>query len=191
MSTKNKKAQSNTVKTTISRVSTISGKEFERKTDCTQILIDDDYTENKISNCEDTYLSKKMDDKEITFVQFKFKKIMEMKFGKSVLRRPDEAFIIEKSDNITTIKILEKKNQTSIGAKLLAGPSLKEAYKKELGNNFNIEYAFCLNNYYKDLFESKTDKYVIMQEILKENNISIFYGEDADYFDKLKEWIDE
>ena len=36
---------------------------------------------------------------------------------------------------------------------------------------------------------SNKPKYNILLQILKEDNINVFYGLDDDYFDKLQEWI--
>lgn len=55
--------------------------------------------------------------------------------------------------------------------------------------DFKIEYAFCLNSFFKDKFESKSKKWEILYQILTENKIQIFYGEDNDYFDKINHWV--
>jgi hypothetical protein len=58
-----------------------------------------------------------------------------------------------------------------------------------MGENFSIEYAFCLSNFLKENINSDTKKYKTLKQILEESNINIFFGEDDDYFDKIYAWI--
>ena len=108
-----------------------------------------------------------------------------------IFRIPDEAYLINKDGNLT-LKILEKKNQNyagSVETKLWACPSLKREMQIVCGNNIKVEYAFCLSPYLKKQMLSNKPKYNILMQILKKNNIDVFYGLDDDYFDKLQEWI--
>jgi hypothetical protein len=54
---------------------------------------------------------------------------------------------------------------------------------------FDVSYAFCLSSFLQNKLESNTPKYNIIKEIMTEDNIKIFYGEDDKYFDNLYEWI--
>ena len=58
-----------------------------------------------------------------------------------------------------------------------------------MGENFSIEYAFCLSKYLGNKINSNTKKYKILKQILQESNINIFFGEDNDYYDKIYTWI--
>ena len=53
-----------------------------------------------------------------------------------------------------------------------------------------IEYAFCVSKFLQDKFQSNQLKYNNMLEILEEDNIKLFFGEDKDYFDLLFSWLE-
>ncbi len=110
-----------------------------------------------------------------------------------IFRNPDEAYIIEYKDGKKVIKILEKKNQNSEGSvetKLWAGPSLKREYEIILGNNFDVQYSYTVNDFLKQCILSNKKKYEVLNIILKENDIQVFFGDDEDYFELLNKWID-
>ena len=54
---------------------------------------------------------------------------------------------------------------------------------------FNFSYAFCISKFLQNKFESNHLKYNIFKEIMTEDDIKIFYGDDEAYFDILFEWI--
>ena len=54
---------------------------------------------------------------------------------------------------------------------------------------FNISYAFCVNKFLENKLLSNQIKYNIINEIINEDNITIFFGDDDNYFDNLYEWI--
>jgi hypothetical protein len=56
---------------------------------------------------------------------------------------------------------------------------------------FDVSYAFCLSLFLQNKLESNTPKYNIIKEIMIEDDIKIFYGEDDKYFDNLYEWINK
>jgi hypothetical protein len=56
-------------------------------------------------------------------------------------------------------------------------------------NTFIIEYAFCISKFLQNKFESNNIKYNIIKEIMLEDNIKIFYGEDDNYLDIIYDWI--
>ncbi len=163
----------------------VTGKSFEMVTCARDILLQNQFIKT-------TYISKIIDDKEIIYTsQNEFKKYVKDVHNIISLRIPDEAYIIKNNDKIT-IKILEKKNQTTDGSvetKLWASSSLKREYQIHFGDNFTIEYALCVNSFLKDRLQSNKKKYQILKQILNENDIHILYGNDNDYFDKLIEWI--
>ena len=52
-----------------------------------------------------------------------------------------------------------------------------------------VSYAFCVSTFLQNKLESDLIKYKIYKEIMNEDNIKMFYGEDKNYFDDLLEWI--
>ena len=99
--------------------------------------------------------------------------------------------IIEYNDDNYDIKILEKKEQHvdgSVETKLWSGPSLKREYELVLGDKFNVYYSFCVNSFLQKKLLSEDKKYIILNKILNENNILVFFGDDNDYFDKINNW---
>lgn len=131
-------------------------------------------------------------DKIITYLtQSYFKKYMFSTYGIKVHRHPDEAYIIQDlSNNIKTLKVLEKKEQKcegSVDVKLWAAPSLKREYELTLGHQFNVEYSLCINDYLTHKFNTQM-KYKILSKILKENGIHVFHF-DEHYYNNIEKWI--
>ena len=60
-------------------------------------------------------------------------------------------------------------------------------YEKMLStmNNLTVSYAFCVSKFLQDKFDSDQVKYKIIKEIMIEDDIKIFYGDDENYFDCL------
>lgn len=90
------------------------------------------------------------------------------------------------------IKILEKKEQSvkgSVEIKLWSGPSLKREYELVFGEDYIIEYAFCLSEFLENKLKSSELKYQILNKIFTETNITLLYGDNTDYYTKLDEWI--
>jgi hypothetical protein len=173
------------------------GKIFETKTNNYDRLINNGY--QQISLCKnpkkqtDYYLTKKVDDKTITFVlQTGLKKYMNMKYNIPIFRYPDEAFIIEYDDGKIVIKIIEKKEQHvdgSVETKLWSSPSLKREYELVLGERFNVEYCLCISEYLQRKITSGELKYVTLNHILYENGIKVLFGCDENYFQMFDEWF--
>ena len=93
-------------------------------------------------------------------------------------------------DGKITIKIIEVKNQNgsgSVDTKLLAAPMFVEEYKLMLSDwDIEIEYIFCLNNYFKKQFDDETNRYYQnLKIILKKYNIKYLFGEASDYFENI------
>jgi hypothetical protein len=171
----------------------VNGKSFEDKTDNKKRLLKIGYKESIINAKKEKskynfYLEK---DNMVYVTQNGFKTFCKKNYNIDAIRNPDEAYIIKK-DNKTIIKILEKKAQNmegSVETKLWACIGLKREYEIDFGENFIIEYAFCLSTFLQKKIESNDKKYIILKRILEENNIKILYGDDEDYFDKLDNWI--
>ena len=136
------------------------------------------------------YLSKDFQEYKIVYTsQHGLKKILKDKYDTELGWNPDEAYLIQR-DGKTTLKILEKKHQNtpgSVDTKLLAGPIIRDSYMMSVPADWEVEYAFSVNNYFRrNIFEN--DKKHIL-ELLTQYNIQVFFGEDEDYFDKLNAWI--
>jgi hypothetical protein len=172
-----------------------NGKGFEDYTNNEPILIDSGYEKIVLNpkNKNDYYLLKIFEDKKIIFTkQNAFKKYMKKIYNIDMVRKPDEAYIIDYNNGKKILKILEKKTQSVSGSvedKILCGVAYKREYELLLPNDFEIDYAFCLNNYLKNKIESDNIKYKVLNIILKENNISLFFGYEEHYFDALDSWI--
>ena len=90
------------------------------------------------------------------------------------------------------IKILEKKEQNVNGSaetKLWSSPSLKREYELVFGENFEIQYCLCVNKFLQNLLTSDGEKYVILNKILEESGVKMFFGEEESYFEHLDFWI--
>ena len=173
------------------------GKKFEELTNNEEQLFVKGYKKTLITSTKSKngyYLSKTVADKEITFViQGGLKLYMEKEYNIKLFRCPDEAYIVKRLNDPTrhVLKILEKKEQHvdgSVETKLWSGVALKREYEL-MCPDFEICYAFCLSSFLKDKFNSEDKKYKVLNQIFKENNIEVFFGEDADYFEKINEWI--
>jgi len=60
-----------------------------------------------------------------------------------------------------------------------------------LNNKFIVSYAFCVSKFLQNKLESDNTKYKIIKEIMAQDNIQVFYGDDDNYFDLLYEWINK
>ena len=136
---------------------------------------------------------KKYQDKQVSFVlQSNLKTYMKIKYNINLFRFPDEAYVIEFTNGKKIVIIIEKKEQKvegSVETKLWSGPSLKREYEIVLGEQFEVYYCFCVNDFFKKKFTSNEIKYNILKTILTENNINILYGDDEDYFKHLNLWL--
>ena len=77
----------------------------------------------------------------------------------------------------------------SVETKLWSGPSLKREYEIVLEKEFEVHYAFCVNEFLKKKLISNEKKYTVLNTILNENNIFIMFGDDENYFEKLDKWV--
>lgn len=173
----------------------ISGKSFEAKTDNEDNLLNLGFVKTTLNDTKNGYyLEKHYKDKSIVYVsQSGLKTYMKGKYDIDMFRCPDEAYIITyKRRKHIVIKILEKKAQNGSGSvetKLWAGNSLKREYMLVLGNMFKVEYAFTLSSYLENKIKSNHEKYNILNKILNEDNINVFYGDSTDYINNINNWI--
>ena len=121
---------------------------------------------------------------------------MTQKFGVEMFREPDEAYFV-KTRYGTRLKILEKKNQNtegSVDTKLLAGPGFVEEYKwiiKKMDRIIRVDYAFCVSNFLKEKVLSDKPKWQAFRDINEKYGITVLFGDDDDYFEKLDAWIQD
>ena len=175
------------------------GKQFEENTNNQQRLLEMGYEKKYFTqtskNTQDNYdyLSKTFEDKTVVNVsQEGLKKYCKNKYNIEIIRKPDEAYIIEYTNGVKVIKILEKNEQNvegSVETKLWAGLALKREYELVLGTEFKVVYGFCVNKFLQNKFVSGDKKYMILNQILQENDIAVLFGEDENYFQTLDDWI--
>jgi hypothetical protein len=173
------------------------GKKFEEKTNNQIRLLNDGYAKHSFTknpkNTYDYYLIKSFEDKTIVFVLHNGLKIyMKNKYNIELFRYPDEAYIIEYNTGKKIIKVLEKKMQNvegSVETKLWSGPSLKREYELVLGDDFEVHYGFCVSEFLKKKLISNEKKYTILNTIFNENNITVLFGDDKNYFEKFDSWF--
>lgn len=170
----------------------LNGSCFEKTTDNKFFLLNKNYSKNIFTNKKLKYnysLCKKENNKSITFVmQHGFVTFMKLKYNIDVFRYPDEAYIIEYSNGTKKILIIEKKDQTvngSVETKLWSSPSLKREYEIVLGDNFEVHYSLCINDFLQNKLSSIHKKYTSLKQILDEANITILFGNSNDYFISL------
>jgi len=176
-----------------------NGIAFENKTDNEHRLLTNGFVRKNIPGKEKTkfgyYLEKVDETKTIHYVtQNGLKFYMAHFHQKELFREVDDAYIIRY--NITgdiIVKILEKKNQNGGGSvedKLCLGHHFKFVeYPSCLGDKFQVEYAFCISTFLKKKYNSDHKKWKIIKESNEKNNIPVLFGDDADYYSKLDEWI--
>ena len=122
----------------------------------------------------------------ININKYKFIKYMEYKKEPEInlahgCKQPDECYIDE-DDKI--IYIIEKKFQQSSGSvceKIQTAGFKKQHYNK-IYPNYNIEYIYCLSDYFKKGFEPEL-------EYLKTENIPVFWGKEPNYKENIIKFI--
>jgi len=172
------------------------GKAFETFTCNQKRLLENGYISTSFTcsptKVSDFYLTKTFEDKTIVFVlQQGLKEYMKLKYNIKMLRHPDEAYIVEYNDGRKVLKILEKKEQHVSGSvedKLWAFIGFKREYEIVVDKQFEIHYAGTVSEFLKKKFKT-SEKYKILDVILKDASIPIFFGSDENYFDLLDEWI--
>ena len=177
----------------------INGLSFENRTSIENTLIEKKFKNILMNKNKYGYYYEHTNDLRtiIYLKQSGFKSYFKKQFNIDIYKQPDEAFIIF-SNNKYHIKILEKKNQNvegSVEDKLKTGQFNRREYEKmfeKTGIKFNVSYAFCISKFLQDKLQSiESNKYNNIKEIMEEDKIKVFYGEDQNYFSLLFEWIDE
>ena len=184
----------------------VFGKAFELKTSNEARLLDIGFergilsgsasasaSKRKKQNDYFDYLSKKIDDDKtiIYCTQYRLRLYIKQEYNIDLKRNPDEAYIIKSNTDKskTVLKILEKKAQNGPGSvfdKLYGGIGIREAdYEMPLGEQFDVKYAYCLNNYLKEEYE----KHENLKKLNIKYNIDILYGDDENYRETLDAWI--
>jgi len=184
----------------------VNGKSFEMKTSNEPRLLESGFVRKNIPGVGDKnktgfYLVKEMSPTTavVYLTQGGLKAYFKHFFGKEMCRCPDEAYLFKHGcdDGASyTLKILEKKNQNTSGSvdtKLLAGKAFIDEYIYCLGGDggtpFTVEYAFCINEYLKKDYIADTKKSEALRFIHKKHGISVLFGDDPDYFEKLDAWL--
>jgi hypothetical protein len=166
---------------------TSNGKSYEQKTSIEQKLISEGFLK------KDFYYEFEINNKKIIYtLQNNFNKFMKQQFNFTAIRKPDEVFIIIEPNKKTIIKVLEKKCQNcegSVETKLWAGPSLLREYQLYYSEDFIIEYAFSVNDYLENKIKSNNIKWNLLNQILLEQNIKIFFGFAENYYCQIFNWI--
>lgn len=182
----------------------INGKSFENKTCIEDKLLKNNFIKKIINKNKYGYYYERINNnvKTIYLTQNGFKLYFKIKLNINVYKCPDEAYLTIAND-IYYLKILEKKNQNvngSIEDKLKTGLFNKKEYELMIEhsikkNNFNyifiISYAFCINKFLQNKLESNIIKYKIIKDIILNDNIGLFYGDDNTYFDDIYKWINK
>jgi hypothetical protein len=182
-----------------------NGLTFESKTSIETKLKDYKYVLKNIKIKKRKSIYYEYKDEDINIIYFKkngFKLYFEKEFKIITYRQPDEAYLIKISDNNYILKVLEKKNQNvegSVEEKLKTGAFNRREYELMINSitsglesyKFTVIYCFCVSKFLQDKLESDDIKYINIQKIMKEDNVDLLYGDEADYHDKLSEWINK
>jgi hypothetical protein len=172
----------------------ISGKTFEEKTSNEARLTAAGWTRHSIpgSKGKFSYFLQSPDGANKFVSQGGLKAYAATYWSKELFRCPDEAYILITPSGLT-LKILEKKNQTvsgSVDQKLCDGAWFKEEYAECLGDTVSVvDYAFCLSKFLKEEYQSAAKKWSIMRKLHARHGITVLFGDDADYFSRLDQWV--
>lgn len=174
----------------------VNGKSFENKTDNQERLLSNGFIRKIIPGYNTKYgfyLVKDISSTEsITYItQGGLKAYFTHFFKKDMCRSPDEAYLFRNGDTYT-LKILEKKNQNTAGSvdtKLLAGKGFIDEYEFLLGENFKVQYAFCISAFLKKDYNADCIKAKALRHINKKYGIAVLFGDDDNYYETLDVWI--
>ena len=166
------------------------GKSFEKKTDNEPRLIAAGFVRKTIpgkKGVSDYYLEK---GNVVYLTQGGLKSYFTLFFNKPMVRCPDEAYLFLGECSI--LKILEKKNQNvagSVDTKLLAGSAFIDEYEYLLGDKFKVHYGLCISSFLKKEYIKDSPKSNALRHINQKHGISVLFGDDEDYFERLDAWI--
>uniref|UniRef100_A0A6C0AJ73 Uncharacterized protein n=1 Tax=viral metagenome TaxID=1070528 RepID=A0A6C0AJ73_9ZZZZ len=176
-----------------------NGKPFEKKTSNEERLLSQGYVRKFIPGCNPKNKSSSYFEKEISpteSVVYLTQQGLKAYFAyflnnKDMFRCPDEAYLFKHGDRYN-LKILEKKNQNvagSVDTKLLAGIGFVEEYKFLLGENFSVQYAFCISEFLKKDYISESQKSKALRHMNEKYGIVVLFGDDDNYYETLDAWI--
>ena len=174
----------------------LNGKSFEKKTENESRLLSNGFVRNPIpgkKGINDFYLEKvESPTKRIVYLtQGGLKSYFKHFLNKEMCRSPDEAYLFCEGDSYT-LKILEKKNQNtegSVDTKLLAGRGFIDEYEYLLGENYTVQYAFCISDFLKKSVVADTPKSRALRHINQKYGIVVLFGDDTNYYETLDAWI--
>lgn len=173
----------------------LNGGAFEKVTSIESKLQEEGFLKKKFTKSKEYYWEKVSNKYTFIYVtQWGLRTFMEEFYNTSAIRKPDEAFIITNNkykNKKPILNILEKKYQSvegSVDIKLWAGPIIKREYEHYYGDKFVISYGFSLSKYLEDKMKSSCEKWVILNKIFKECDISVFYDSDFEYFNQVIKW---
>jgi hypothetical protein len=102
----------------------------------------------------------------------------------------DNIFVDFDCQNIVLVDPNKTQNvDGSVETKLWSGPSLKREYELILGDGFKIFYGFCVSVFLEKKFTSTDKKFITLNQILSENDISVLFGDNQNYFETLDLWL--
>ena len=163
-----------------------------------QYLYNKNFTKCYIDNNPNEYYLIDIDENNNTIIYLKnttYSLYLKKIFNLDINEQPDEAFLIINNYKYY-LKLIEKKylDKKSNKTSLKTGSMNKELYNQELNNNndnhkFNIELAYCINNYIDSKLNSDDLEYKNIKKILSQLNINIFNGENENYYDTIYKWL--
>jgi len=186
----------------------VNGKNYEKITSIEDKLNKNGFIKTTFNSNKHYYYEKNNDVKQIIYLtQYSFKFYFKQYLNMNISMCPDEAYLTIYTNKNTNginkynLKILEKKyqhNSGSVDEKLKTGKFNENLYKLHIDNEienkkllyeFTVSYAFCINNYLKQLLVTNKNKHKYWYDLIVSDDIKIFYGDDDNYFNLLFEWI--
>ena len=97
-------------------------------------------------------------------------------------KEPDEAYIHLDTKNIF---IIEKKFQQTSGSvdEKIQTFNIKKRHYSKLFPNYKVHYVYCLSDWFKK------DDYADVVDMMNEDKIPVFWGDDSDYKSKIIQYI--
>lgn len=122
-----------------------------------------------------------------------FKPFFQDVYGVMPYRSPCEAYltISDNAEQQTVVRLLEKKHtgHGTLEPKLWTSISWKKEYEIALGGAFHVEYAICLDGELEVQFKNlNIRKFTVVNTLLNENNIPLFFGEHPEYLKQVNAW---
>ena len=167
----------------------INGKDFEKKISLIPYLMDNDFEKKSLTK-KNYYLELEVGNLKMRyFQQNSFRQYMKKMYSYKAIRIPDEVVILEKKNCKATLFVIEIKNQNvegSVETKLWSPVLLRDEYRDELGDIFDIDYFMVVNNFYKNKFQDKENRrYQCLLKNYQKYDIKLFFGEEKNYPQKI------